>query len=145
MLNKNWQKDIYQISTDKSRLDWQLIYNFLSKSYWANGRTFEQVSHSIEHSLCFGLYAETQQAGFARVITDYSTFAYLADVFILPDYQGKGLGKWLIETIFSVQELADVITWLLLTKDAHHLYKKVGFQSFPYPERLMVRKKGGIE
>lgn len=130
------------ISTDKSFLNTQIIYQFLKESYWAQTRTYQQVLESIRNSLCFGMYEDKNQIGFARVITDNSTFAYLADVFILPSYQKMGLGKWLIETIFNTEELKNISSWMLVTKDAHDLYKKFGFSEFPYPERVMLKKPG---
>ncbi len=90
------QRDNFIISTDKARLDIEMIYQFLGSSYWANQRAIEQVKESIQHSLCFGVYEQNTQIGFARILTDYATFSYLADVFILPAYRGAGLGKWLI-------------------------------------------------
>lgn len=142
MLNQDWQKDGYLISTNKDKLDHKVIYAFLQTSYWTASRTLEQVSNSIANSLCFGLYKQNAQIGFARVITDYATFAYLADVFILPEYQGKGLGKWLIETTFNSSTLNDNLFWLLLTKDAQNLYKKFDFYLLNQAERsVMARKK----
>jgi GNAT superfamily N-acetyltransferase len=115
-----------------------MIYRFLSQSYWASNRTLDEVKESIKHSLCFGVYQEKIQVGFARIITDYSTFSYLADVFIIPEFRGFGLGKWLIETIFSLDEVKNV-RCMLLTTDAHTLYEQVDFTLFPYPERVMIK------
>ncbi len=137
----SYYKDIYCISIDKNRLDLQLIHAFLSQSYQAKDRTLKQVTDSIEHPLCFGIYAENQQIGFARVTTGYSTFAYLADVFILPAYRGCGLGKWLIHCVLNMPELSYVVTWFLLTNDTQQLYKKFGFELFPFPECVMAKKK----
>jgi GNAT superfamily N-acetyltransferase len=132
------QKDNFIISTDKEKLDIEMIYRFLSQSYWASNRTLDEVKESIKHSLCFGVYQEKIQVGFARIITDYSTFSYLADVFIIPEFRGFGLGKWLIETIFSLDEVKNV-RCMLLTTDAHTLYEQVDFTLFPYPERVMIK------
>ncbi len=96
-----------------------------------------------KNSICFGVYDVDRQVGFAQVITDYATFAYLADVFILHSHQEKGLGKWLIDAIFSTEELKRISTWMLLTNDAHKLYHRVGFIEFPYPERVMIKKLEG--
>ena len=136
---KTWTRKKFLISTDKEKLNLEVIYQYLSSSYWAKERTQEQVAESIKHSFCFGLYDLASQIGFARVITDYSTFAYLADVFVLPTYQGMGLGKWLIDTIFDVEQLKKITKWLLLTNDAQKLYERVGFEQFPYPERIMIK------
>ena len=134
-----WRQGEYFISTDKSRLDLTLIHNFLRTSYWAAGIPLEVVRRSIEHSLSFGLYKEDQQIGYARVITDFATFAYLGDVFILEPFRGQGLSKWLMEVIVTHPELQGFRRWILLTKDAHGLYKKVGFKGVATPERYMER------
>ena len=118
----------YKISTDKSLLDLPLIHDYLSnQSYWAKGIKKEQVAKALKHSLCFGVYANRQQVGLARVVTDYVRMAYLADVFILNPHKGKGLGKRLIKTIMKHPDLMDVSKWTLLTKDAHGLYQQFGF------------------
>ena len=134
-----WRRGEYLISTDKSRLDLTLIHNFLRTSYWAAGIPLEVVRRSIEHSLSFGLYKEDQQIGYARVITDYATFAYLGDVFILEPFRGQGLSKWLMEVVVTHPELQGFRRWILLTKDAHELYKKVSFTEVKTPERYMER------
>ncbi len=134
-----WRQGEYLISTDKSRLDLTLIHNFLKTSYWAAGIPLEVVRRSIEHSLSFGLYKEDQQIGYARVITDYATFAYLGDVFILEPFRGQGLSKWLMEVVVTHPDLQGFRRWILLTKDAHGLYKKVGFTGVATPERYMER------
>ena len=134
-----WRQGDYLISTDKSRLDLTVIHNFLTTSYWAAGIPLEIVRRSIENSLSFGLYREDQQIGYARVITDYATFAYLGDVFILEPFRGQGLSKWLMEVIVTHPDLQGFRRWILLTKDAHGLYKKVGFTGVATPERYMER------
>lgn len=134
-----WRQGDYLISTDKSRFDLTLIHNFLTTSYWAAGIPLEIVRRSIENSLSFGLYREDQQIGYARVITDYATFAYLGDVFILEPFRGQGLSKWLMEVIVTHPDLQGFRRWILLTKDAHGLYKKVGFTGVATPERYMER------
>jgi GNAT superfamily N-acetyltransferase len=135
-----WSKDNFILSMDKTKLDVEIIYQFLTDSYWAKGRTLDEVIFSIKNSICFGLYDGNQQIGFARIVTDSVLFAYLCDVFILPHYQRRGLGKWLIDTIFNIQELKNIKTWMLATKDAHDLYEKFKFKLHQHPERLMVRK-----
>jgi GNAT superfamily N-acetyltransferase len=132
----------YTISSDKSRLDVALIHDYLSRrSYWAEGRPLEVVRRSIEHSLCFGVYGPDGQVGFARVVTDCATFAWLADVFILEEHRGRGLGKWLIETAVAHPDLQGLKLFLLATRDAHELYRRYGgFEALPKPERWMVRR-----
>ena len=140
-----WHLDEYTISTEPSRLDVSLIHDYLSNtSYWASGRTLALVQRSIENSLCFGLYktgaaARRQQIGFARVVTDYATFAWLADVFVLKEYRGQGLAKWLIEVIVAHPELQGFRRWLLATRDAHELYRRFGFSELDDPGRWMER------
>lgn len=134
-----WTRGEYRISTDPERLDVSVIHRFLTRSYWAAGVRAEVVRRSIENSLVFGLYKNGEQAGFARVITDYATFAYLADVFVLEEFQGRGLGKWLVETIAAYPELQGLRRWMLATKDAHELYRKIGFVELSQPERWMER------
>lgn len=139
-MNHEWQRGEYSISTDRDRLNVELIHNFLSKNtYWAKGRTLKTVQRSINHSLNFGLYKGGQQIGFARVVTDYATFAWLADVFLLDEHRGLGLGKWLIEIIVSHQDLQGLRRWLLATRDAHGLYSLYGFHELGDPGRWMER------
>jgi GNAT superfamily N-acetyltransferase len=133
-----YQKDKYTISTDKSRLDTTGMHDYLSNhSYWAKGRSMEQVLLTIEHSLCFGLYHDREQVGFARVITDYATFAYLADVYILEKHRGAGLSKWMMECIMGHPQLQNLRRFMLATRDAHELYRKFGFKPLSKPERWM--------
>ncbi|MDJ1503906.1 GNAT family N-acetyltransferase [Xanthocytophaga agilis] len=130
----------YTISTDKTRLDIPLIHHFLStKSYWAINIPYQTVQKSIENSLCFGVYQGKQQVGFARVITDFATVAYLGDVFIQEEYRKNGLSKWLVETITSHPELQGLRRWVLLTSDAHTLYEKYGFKVAARPENWMEK------
>jgi N-acetylglutamate synthase-like GNAT family acetyltransferase len=129
----------FYISTDKSQLDVDLIYDFLSnQSYWARGRSRETVERSIENSLCFGVYdLEKRQIGFARVISDFAVFAWLLDVFILEEYRGNGLGKMLITAIMAHEDFKGVKRWGLGTKDAHGLYEQYGFKPLSKPEMMM--------
>jgi GNAT superfamily N-acetyltransferase len=130
----------FEISTDKSRLDLEMIHRFLSeKSYWAKNRTLEQTKTAIENSICFGLYEERRQIGFARVVTDKATFAYLGDVFVLDEFRGEGLGKWLMETVISHPEIQGLRRWVLATRDAHGLYEQFGFTELKFPDRWMER------
>ncbi len=132
-----WRRGEYSISTDKGRLDFAVIHGFLTMSYWAAGVPMHVVKRSIEHSLAFGVFKEDQQVGFARVVTDYATFAYLGDVFILEPFRGRGLSKWLMEVIVGHPELQGLRRWVLLTRDAHGLYRQVGFTEPSHPERYM--------
>lgn len=121
-------KDEYLISTDNSLLQLDVVYNYLAKeSYWANGIPRGVVEKSLRHSLCFGLYFNDKQIGFARLVTDKATFAYLADVFVLSAHRGKGLSKWLMQTIHAHPELQNLRRWWLGTKDAHGLYEQFGW------------------
>jgi len=135
------KRDGYLISTDKSKLNIDVIHQYLSKeSYWAQGRPIDTVRKSIEHSLCFGVYAEDRQVGFARVITDYVTFAWLCDVFILPSHQGQNLGKWLVECVSAYPDLARLNLFVLATRNAHELYRRYGsFDALQNTDRWMVR------
>ena len=127
-MTREWHKGDYAISDDPARLDLDLVYEFLSgESYWARGRSRERVERAIENSLAFGLYKGGSQVGFARVVTDYATFAWLADVFVLDSERGHGLGVWLVETITSHPQLRGMRRWLLATRDAQELYRRFGF------------------
>lgn len=133
------------ISTDKTKLNIPLIHNYLSKeSYWAQNIPLEIIERSIENSLCFGVYLDDKQIGFARIISDYATFAYLADVFILPAYRKKGVSKKLMEFIKEHHSLQGLRRWMLATADAHGLYKQFGFTELAHPERMMEIAKVGI-
>jgi GNAT superfamily N-acetyltransferase len=135
-----YTQDGFTISTDPARLDVAAIHDFVStRSYWAQRRPLEVVQTAIAHSLCYGVYDGARQAGFARVVTDYATFAWLCDVFILEDYRGRGLGKWLVTCIVAHPELQHLRRWMLATRDAHTLYARVGFQPLSAPERWMER------
>lgn len=129
-----------EISTDNNRLDPDLIHRFLSEeSYWAQHRTFEQTITAIENSICFGVYHGERQIGFARVVSDKATFAYLGDVFIVSEYQGRGIGKMLMSAIIEHPELQGLRRWVLATRDAHGLYEQYGFSGLRFPERWMER------
>ncbi|MCE3228871.1 MAG: family acetyltransferase [Bacteroidetes bacterium] len=131
----------FLISDDKSRLDVDLIHTYLSKeSYWAQNIPFERVKKSIDGSVCFGVYHNSKQIGFARVITDHSSFGYLADVFILEPYRGKGLSKELMKFIMDYPGFKDYRRFMLATRDAHELYKQFGFTPLSTPERFMEIK-----
>jgi GNAT superfamily N-acetyltransferase len=132
--------DEYSISTDPSKLNLDIIHNYISnESYWGKGRSLEVVKRSIDNSLPFGIYYKDEMIGFARILTDYATFAWVADVFILDEHRGKGLSKWLMETILSNPQLQGFRRWVLATKDAHELYRRFGFRELNKPERWMER------
>ena len=127
-----------EISTDESKLDIDLIHRYLSEeSYWASGIPYELVERSIENSLCFGAYENDRQVGFARVVTDYATFAYLADVFVLPSHRGQGIGHEILEAVKNHPDLQRLRRWHLVTRDAHALYKEFGFRELESPPRHM--------
>lgn len=128
-----------EISTDKNKLQIEVIHQFLTNSYWAKGRTLDEVKKTIEHCLCFGVYLEDEQIGFARLSTDYTVFAYIMDVFILEAHQGKGYSKQLMKAISEEPKLQSCKVWMLKTADAHGLYKQFGYTELKHPEKLMER------
>ena len=136
--------DEFAISTDKARLNITLIHEYLSqRSYWAQGRALETVRRSIEHSLCFGIYRGEAQLGFARVVSDHATFAWLCDVFIVESARGQGLAKWLVGSIVAHPELRGLRRLVLATQDAHELYRRHGgFETLRMPEKWMERFNG---
>jgi len=139
-MENEWKREGFVISTDRGRLDLNAIHDYLSnQTYWATGRSLDTVGRSIENSLNFGLYEGKKQIGFARVVTDYATFAWLADVFVVESFRGKGLGKWLVETILSHPQLQGFRRWVLSTRDAHEIYRRFGFVELKRPERWMER------
>lgn len=133
----------FYISTDKSKININIVFNYLSKeSYWGKGRSLELIQRSIDNSLCYSILTKTdEQVGFARVITDFATFAYLADVFVLPEFQGNGLGKMLIKKIIKHPQLEKIRRFLLATQDAHGLYEQFGFKALEKPEIWMEKKE----
>lgn len=140
----HYQKGEFTISTNPAKLDLEVIHGYLSRSYWTPGIPKETVRQSIEHSLCFGLYEKDTQIGFARVITDKTSFAYLADVFVLETRQGHGLGKWLIHCIINHPDLQGLRRWLLATRDAHGLYAQYGFTPLAKPDTIMEKYSGSL-
>jgi GNAT superfamily N-acetyltransferase len=143
-MTQEWRHGEYVISTDTHLLDVSAIQSYLATSYWAKGIPFEIVKKSIEHSLNFGVYTQGKQIGFARVITDYATYAYIGDVYILEDFRGQGLSKWLMRVIADHPELQGLRRWTLLTQDAHGLYHKTGFTSLRNPELYMEKTNPDI-
>ena len=135
----------YLISTDRTRLELDVIHGFLTNSYWAKGIPRNLVARSIEHSLCFGIYdGSSAQVGFARVVTDFATVAYLGDVFVLESHRGRGLGKWLMECVTQHPTLQGLRRWILLTHEAHGLYSRFGFTPLQAPERYMELHRPSI-
>jgi GNAT superfamily N-acetyltransferase len=157
----------FMISTDPARLDLDVIHEFLTNCYWAKGIPRDVVARSIEHSLCFGIYDGSrqeaspsrierekdgatpakqgfQQVGFARVISDFATIAYLGDVFVLESHRGLGLGKWMMECIMQHPALQGLRRWMLLTRDAHGLYSQFGFTPLKTPDRYMELPNAGV-
>ena len=133
-----FEKKGFKISTDQSLLNFDVIYNYLDKdSYWSKGIPVETLKRAISNSLCFGIYHQGKQAGFARIITDKATFAYLCDVFVLEEHRYLGLSKWLMQTIVTHPDLQGLRRWSLATADAHGLYQQFGFTVITNPERWM--------
>jgi GNAT superfamily N-acetyltransferase len=135
-------KDQFTISTDPARLDIDAIADMLTRAYWAQGRTRDVIARYVQHSLVFGMYDGTRQIGLARIVSDYTTFAWLCDVFIHEEYRGHGLGKWLMQTIHSHPDLQGLRRWVLATRDAHGLYQQFGWQLLDHPERWMHKFNG---
>jgi predicted GNAT family acetyltransferase len=128
------------VSTDKTKLNVPFIQNFLKDIYWAAGRTIDEVQTTIDASVCFGIYLDDNQIGFARVITDYVVFGYVMDVFITEEHRGKGYSSILIKNMMSEPILKDIKIWRLATTDAHFLYEKFGFKLLEHPEKMMEKK-----
>ncbi len=151
-MHQEWHREGLVVTTDPARFDLRAIHDYLTRSYWAEGVPFEIVERSIRGSLCFGLLDGDAQVGFARAITDRATFAYLADVYVLESHRGGGLSVWLMECVMAHPELQGLRRWSLVTKDAHGLYRKFGFEIPARPERHMelvrpniyTREGGGV-
>jgi GNAT superfamily N-acetyltransferase len=131
------RKGEFVLSTDRERLDLDVIHEFLTNCYWAKGISREIVARSIENSLCFGVYSGDKQVAFARVVSDFATYAYLGDVFVLESYRGRGLSKWMMQCIRAHPLLQGLRRWTLLTRDGHGLYAQFGFTPLKAPERYM--------
>ena len=128
----------FEISTDSSRLDLEAVHGFLRTSYWAEGRSRAVVERAIEHSLCFGVYLAGRQVAFARVVSDRAVFAYLMDVFVIPEFRGRGISKTLMRAVLEHPDLQGLRVFLLATRDAHDLYAKFGFRPLEEPSRWMA-------
>lgn len=138
-MGQTYHKDDFTISTDPALLDIEVIHGYLVRSYWSQGIPKELVQRSIQNSLCFGLYHQGRQIGFARVVTDYTNLAYLCDVFVLEAYRGQGLGKWLVECILAQLTPYNIRRFMLATNDAHGLYRYFGFGELSAPELFMEK------
>lgn len=138
---EKYNKNDFTISTNKRKIDIFETHRFLTNSYWAKGIPLSAVKEQIKNSLCFGVYIDKAQIGYARVITDYVSLAYLCDVFIIENYRGKGISKILMEEILNHPKLKDVKSWMLATKDAHGLYKKYGFEPLEEPSKYLRKNK----
>ena len=137
---EEWHNGEFIISTARARLQIAVIHKFLSEeSYWAKERTLAQTKTAIKNSLPFGVYRGENQIGLARVVSDFATFAYLGDVYILEEFRGRGLSKWLMETIINHPDLQNLRRWILATRDAHTLYRKFGFSALRFPDRWMEK------
>ncbi|MFZ0760820.1 MAG: GNAT family N-acetyltransferase [Candidatus Sulfotelmatobacter sp.] len=134
----------FVVSTNPERLSLDVVHGFLTNCYWAKGIPREVVARSMEHALCFGVYEDAAQVGFARVISDFATIAYIGDVFVLESHRGRGLGKWLMQCITLHPALQNLRRWILTTRDAHGLYSQVGFTPVKAPERFMERHEPDI-
>ena len=133
-----WKRGTLSISTEPSRIDRDLVHEFLrDRSYWASGIPRDVVDRSIDNALCFGVYDGGAQVGLARVVTDRATFAYLADVFVLESHRGRGIAKWLMEVVKEHPDLQGLRRWILMTRDAHRIYEQFGFRQIANPSRCM--------
>jgi GNAT superfamily N-acetyltransferase len=137
-------RERYWITTDPAKLDLDAIHGYLSRSFWAEGIPRDTVAKSIANSLCFGMFDDDRQIGFARVVTDRATYAYLCDVYVLESHRQRGLGKWLIETVMAHPDLQGLRRFQLVTRDAHGLYRRHGFEAPGSPDRHMEIFKHGM-
>lgn len=135
----DWTKGEFLVSCDPEKQNLKVIHEFLSNSYWSKGIPVDTVERSLRESLCFSLFHGDAQVGFARVISDYATIAYLGDVFVLPEYRGRGLSKWLMDCVVSHPDLQGMRRWILATADAHGLYEQYGFTPLQQPDVFMER------
>ncbi len=140
-MSETWERDEFLISNDPGRLDLSMLQDFLGGSYWAEGISLKQVMRSISSSRPFGLYQGDRQIGYARVLTDFRSVAYLADVFVLEEFRGKGLARWLVETVLAHEDFKDVQRWELRTADAQKFYAQLGFTPLAQPDQAMELTK----
>jgi GNAT superfamily N-acetyltransferase len=141
---RDYRRGDFVVSTDRERLDFDLIHGFLSRSYWAEGMPKVVLQRAIENSLCFGMFDRAQQVGFARAITDLATYAYLSDVFVVEGYRGRGLGRWMIECILTHPDLQGVRRIALFTRDAQGLYSQLGFGASTSKSEYMEIRNPGV-
>jgi len=142
MAIEEWRRDDFVISTDPGRVDRALTWRFIRTTYWGETLTEDRFLRSLDHALLFGLFeADGGQVGFGRVVTDYARFAWLSDLFVAPERRGRGLGRWLAETIVGYPPIADIDRWVLATRDAHGLYRDLGFGPLPEPARYMLKAR----
>jgi GNAT superfamily N-acetyltransferase len=139
-----WTRGAFTVSTDPARVDLDVVHGFLTTCYWALGIPREVVRRSLECSLCFGVYEGAQQVGFARIVTDRATVAYVGDVFLLEPWRGRGLARWLMECVVAHPDLQGLRRWILLTRHAHGLYEKFGFTPLHAPDRWMERRESQL-
>jgi GNAT superfamily N-acetyltransferase len=140
-VTSEWRRGEFTLTTDPARIDVDAVHAFLARSYWADGIPRDVVARSIEHSLCFALLHGGGLVGFARVITDRATFGYLGDVYVLDAYRGRGLATWMMEVVHAHPDLQGFRRWVLLTRDAHGLYRKAGYAPLAAPDRYMERRR----
>jgi GNAT superfamily N-acetyltransferase len=133
----NWRQGDYTVSTDPARLDFDALHAYLAQSYWSPGVPRAVIERAAANSLCFGLFHHTEQVGYARVVSDRATFAYLCDVYVLEAHRGKGLSKWLMQLVSAHPDLQGLRRFMLATKDAHGLYAQFGFTPLANPARMM--------
>jgi GNAT superfamily N-acetyltransferase len=143
-MHNEWKNGELLVTTDQTKLDVSAIHDYLTRCYWAEGISREIVERSLRHSLCFGLFEANQQIGLARVISDYATFAYLADVYVLEKYRGRGLAKWLMRCVQAHPQLQNLRKFVLVTRDAHELYRPFGFEAPKKPQNYMELPKHDI-
>ncbi len=139
---REFRRDAFTITTDRKRLNFDFVYNFLATAPWCNGISRDRVEKAIQNSFCFGVYEGDQQVGFARVITDFATFSYVCDFFISESHRGRGLAKWLISTVLECPDIAALQRTCIVTAEAHGLYRQMGFMGVQRPDAyLEVLKK----
>lgn len=143
-MTTEWKHNNRVVSTNQQRMDVKAIHAFLTRAYWCEGIPFEVVERAVRHSLCFGLFDGDAQVGLARVVTDYATFAYLCDVYVLESHRGKGLGRWLVQCVMEHPQLQGLRRFNLSTQDAHRLYAKFGFKPLKHPEYQLERHKPDV-
>lgn len=143
-MHHEWKRDHLLVTTDPARMDVDAIHAFIARAYWSIGIPRETVKNAVQHSLCFGLFDGAAQVGLARLVTDHATFAYLCDVYVLESHRGRGLGKWLIECVMAHPSIPGLRRIMLVTNDAHELYRRFGFVEATDPQKLMEIRRPNI-